>query len=123
MIQRLMRCGRVFEGTLQQMYNSLQKINQLNDEIIVYCGHEYTLNNLSFLESILQNKELLSEARVKIEDELNLFNKTVPFSLKEEKIYNLFLNQNSNLGKKTKEKLNLTDFELFKFLRDQKDIF
>ena len=116
-------CGRVFEGTLQQMYNSLQKINQLNDEIIVYCGHEYTLNNLSFLESVLQNKELLSEARVKIEDELHLFNKTVPFSLKEEKIYNLFLNQNSNLGKKTKEKLSLTDFELFKFLRDQKDIF
>ena len=105
------------------MYNSLQKINQLNDEIIVYCGHEYTLNNLSFLESILQNKELLSEARVKIEDELYLFSKTVPFSLKEEKNYNLFLNQNSNLGKKAKEKLSLTDFELFKFLRDQKDIF
>ena len=42
---------------------------------------------------------------------------------KEEKIYNVFLNQNSNLGKKTKEKLSLTDFELFKFLRYQKDIF
>ena len=35
-------CGRVFEGTPQQMYQSLQKLAALRDETLVYCGHEYT---------------------------------------------------------------------------------
>jgi len=39
-------CGRVFEGTFNQMQNSLQKINLLPNDVTVYCGHEYTLTNL-----------------------------------------------------------------------------
>ena len=41
-------CGRIFEGTPEQMYHSLQKLAALPDETQVYCAHEYTTNNLSF---------------------------------------------------------------------------
>ena len=48
-------CGRVFEGTLDQMHDSLNKILNLSDDMKVYCGHEYTLNNLMFLEDIFRD--------------------------------------------------------------------
>jgi len=41
-------CGRLFEGTAEQMYASLQKLRSLPDETRVYCGHEYTLANIGF---------------------------------------------------------------------------
>lgn len=45
-------CGRVFEGTFQQMYLSLQKLRNLPVNTQVYCTHEYTLNNLKFAQFI-----------------------------------------------------------------------
>ncbi len=46
-------CGRLFEGTPEQMYQSLNlTLGQLPDETRIYCGHEYTLNNLRFAESL-----------------------------------------------------------------------
>jgi len=45
-------CGKVFEGTYEQMYNSLSKLSQLTDETKIYCGHEYTLNNLQFAKKV-----------------------------------------------------------------------
>ena len=44
-------CGRVFEGTFKQMHNSIQKLNQLNPETLIYCAHEYTQSNLKFVLS------------------------------------------------------------------------
>jgi len=41
-------CGRVFEGTLQQMHQSLMQLSTLPDNTQIYCAHEYTLNNLRF---------------------------------------------------------------------------
>ena len=41
-------CGRLFEGTAQQMYHSLEKISNLPDSTQVYCAHEYTAANLNF---------------------------------------------------------------------------
>jgi hydroxyacylglutathione hydrolase len=41
-------CGRLFEGTAQQMATSLLTLRELDDDLAVYCGHEYTLSNLNF---------------------------------------------------------------------------
>jgi len=41
-------CGRLFEGTAEQMYASLEKLRALPDETAVYCAHEYTQANLAF---------------------------------------------------------------------------
>ena len=116
-------CGRVFEGNLKQMFASLQKINELDDNLKVYCGHEYTLNNLKFLENILNKKELFFNIRQKIEEELRVSKKSVPFNLIEEKSYNLFLNQNSKIGSLIKKELGLNNFDLFQHLREKKDNF
>lgn len=45
-------CGRVFEGTHEQMWNSLAKLSQLPGETKIYCAHEYTLANLRFAAMI-----------------------------------------------------------------------
>ena len=116
-------CGRVFEGTLIEMFNSLQKINELDKNTIIYCGHEYTLNNLNFIEKILKKEELYLTVRNKINDDLINKGKSVPFLLEDEQRYNLFLNQNSKLGTVIKKELGFTDFELFAYLRKAKDRF
>ena len=116
-------CGRVFEGTLNEMFNSLKKINELSKNTIIYCGHEYTLNNLNFLEKTLKKESSYLTVRNKINDDLNNKGKSVPFLLEDEKQYNLFLNQNSKLGNIIKKELGFTDFELFAYLRKAKDSF
>jgi len=116
-------CGRVFEGTLNEMFNSLQKINEFDKNTIIYCGHEYTLNNLNFLEKTLKKESSYLTVRNKINDDLNNKGKSVPFLLEDEKQYNLFLNQNSKLGTIIKKELGFTDFELFAYLRKAKDSF
>ena len=116
-------CGRVFEGTLNEMFNSLKKINELGKNTIIYCGHEYTLNNLNFLEKTLKKESSYLTVRNKINDDLNNKGKSVPFLLEDEKQYNLFLNQNSKLGTTIKKELGFTDFELFAYLRKAKDSF
>ena len=116
-------CGRVFEGTLNEMFNSLQKINEFDKNTIIYCGHEYTLNNLNFLEKTLKKESSYLTVRNKINDDLNNKGKSIPFLLEDEKQYNLFLNQNSKLGTIIKKELGFTDFELFAYLRKAKDSF
>ena len=62
-------CGRIFEGTYEQMFHSLKKIKKLPKETKIYCGHEYTLqnsnfciaedpNNLKIKDNNLNNKKL-----------------------------------------------------------------
>jgi hydroxyacylglutathione hydrolase len=116
-------CGRVFEGTLNEMFNSLKKINELDKNTIIYCGHEYTISNLNFLENTLKKESAYLTVRNKINDDLNNKGKSVPFLLEDEKQYNLFLNQNSKLGTIIKKELGFTDFELFAYLRKAKDSF
>ena len=116
-------CGRVFEGTLNEMFNSLKKINELSKNTIIYCGHEYTIGNLNFLEKTLKKESTYLTVRNKINDDLNNKGKSVPFLLEDEKQYNLFLNQNSKLGTIIKKELGFTDFELFAYLRKAKDSF
>lgn len=115
-------CGRVFEGTYNQMLNSMKKINSLDGDIMVYCGHEYTITNLNFLESLFNNNEL-SSLRNQIESEIATSRRSIPFNLGNEKKFNPFLNQDSALAIKLKKRHNLSETELFAFLRDQKNKF
>ena len=58
-------CGRVFEGTHQQMFDSLKKIKNLPRDTKIYCGHEYTKSNLGFCVKFNPNNKYL-KARKKI---------------------------------------------------------
>lgn len=86
-----MGCGRLFEGTAVQMWNSLSKILELPDDTMIYCGHEYTAANTKFCLSIEpDNKDL--QARAEEVSSLRAAGKpTLPVSLATEKKTNVFL--------------------------------
>ena len=55
-------CGRVFEGTMEMMSDSLAKLRSLPTDTKIWCGHEYTVNNLRFARTIEPNNEAVAEA-------------------------------------------------------------
>ena len=116
-------CGRVFEGTLDQMHDSLNKILNLSDDMKVYCGHEYTLNNLMFLEDIFRENIDLEKVKKQILHDLETKNRTIPFVLGDEKKVNPFLNPNCTISFKFKKDNNFSNLELFRYLREKKDNF
>ena len=84
-------CGRVFEGTMDQMWLSLVKLRSLPDDTTVYCGHEYTLSNMKFAKYIDPENTLLSEVSLEIKNKREKALPTVPFNLGIEKKINPFL--------------------------------
>ncbi|MEM7650659.1 MAG: hydroxyacylglutathione hydrolase [Pseudomonadota bacterium] len=84
-------CGRVLDGTAQELYNSVQKLNALPDDTLIYCGHEYTLSNAAFcLAQEPENEDLKAryeEVKVLREDNMP----TIPARLESERKYNVFL--------------------------------
>jgi hydroxyacylglutathione hydrolase len=97
-------CGRIFEGSYNQMYSSLQKIKKINPDSKIYCTHEYTLNNLKFLISQYPEQSIYKKYHQKLLKK----NITIPFLLKDELKLNPFL---------------FSNFEEFKRLRKAKDQF
>ena len=84
-------CGRLFEGTADQMYVSLNKIRNLPDETRIYCAHEYTLANLKFALSVEPDNADIT-ARLKHSEALRKEHiPTVPDTLAVEKKTNPFL--------------------------------
>ena len=116
-------CGRVFEGTIEQMHNSLNKILNLSDDMTVYCGHEYTLNNLKFLEHLFVQNDILANTKKQILRDLKLKNKSIPFILGDEKRSNPFLNPKCEMASKFKKNNNYSNLEFFRYLREKKDNF
>ncbi len=84
-------CGRVFEGTMDQMWSSLKKLKSLPDDTSVYCGHEYTLSNMKFANYIDTNNALLNKFSLEIKNKIENGLPTVPFNLGVEKKINPFL--------------------------------
>ncbi|MDF2868345.1 MAG: gloB [Gammaproteobacteria bacterium] len=84
-------CGRLFEGTAIEMFNSLQKLATLPDNTKIYCAHEYTEPNLKFAQTVephnLAIKNKLVTTRQLIARDLI----TLPSTLAEEKLTNPFL--------------------------------
>jgi hydroxyacylglutathione hydrolase len=87
-------CGRVFEGTARQMYDSLKMLSQLPDETRIYCTHEYTLGNIRFARVVDPNNRDLM-AFENSAQELRYQNiPTLPTTLILEKAVNPFLRCN-----------------------------
>jgi hydroxyacylglutathione hydrolase len=84
-------CGRLFEGTPQQMHASLTRLAALPEETRVYCAHEYTLANLRFAKLVEpDNRDLLARMAA-VEDMRAKDQATVPSDLGLEKRTNPFL--------------------------------
>lgn len=84
-------CGRLFEGTPEQMYHSLQKLAALPEHTQIYCGHEYTLANLRFAAIVEPNNPMISQRIEKTRALCDKNRPTLPSLLNEEKSSNPFL--------------------------------
>lgn len=84
-------CGRVFEGTMEQMWNSMAKLRDVPSMARIYCGHEYTLSNAKFALSIDGDNSKL-QARVRGFEEMRARGEpTIPTILSDELDTNPFL--------------------------------
>ncbi len=116
-------CGRVFEGSIEQMHTSLNKILDLSDDMIVYCGHEYTLNNLKFLENMFLKNDSLKSLKKQIIEDIRSNKRSIPFILGDEKKSNPFLNPDCEIASELKKNNNFSNLEVFRYLREKKDNF
>ena len=102
-------CGKIFEGSYEQMFNSLMKIKALPLKTKIYCGHEYTKQNAKFCITHDKNNENLKNKIKIIDKKLENNLPTIPSTIKEELDCNIFLRSNK--------------VETFSKLRDLKDNF
>ncbi|KAJ1984519.1 Cytoplasmic glyoxalase II [Dimargaris verticillata] len=111
-------CGRFFEGTGEDMYHSLiEVIGSLPSDTLIYCGHEYTLQNLKFANTVDPNNPALHQKWAQCQQQpIN-----VPSILGEEKQYNPFMRVNEPALKAATKKDN--PVEVMQELRNLKDNF
>ena len=102
-------CGKIFEGTYEQMYNSLMKLKELPKNTKVFCGHEYTIQNSKFCLTHDKNnhnlKTKVNDINIKLKKGLS----SMPSTIKDELECNIFLRSHN--------------LETFSKLRDLKDNF
>ena len=116
-------CGRIFEGTFKQMFESLEKIKSLPKNTMIYCGHEYTNDNGLFCLSIDKDNTRLKKRikDVKTNTKKNL--PTLPITLGEEIETNIFLRCDNKKIKNNLKMDNSSKLEVFTKLRNLKDKF
>ena len=102
-------CGRIFEGTYEQMFDSLMKLKELPEDTKIFCGHEYTLQNSKFCLTHDKNNQNLKTKIDDIKIKLKAGLSTMPSTIKDELECNIFLRTHN--------------LETFSKLRDLKDNF
>lgn len=118
-------CGRVFEGTMEQMFMSLNKLLALPQETEVYCAHEYTAGNIAFAMAVEPDNEQLQRYREEV-NRLRASNQpTLPTTLRREKWINPFLRtQEPGVIKSVANRTDKTDpLSIFTALRVWKNEF
>lgn len=90
-----MGCGRLFEGTAEQMYSNMRKLEALGDDTAVYCAHEYTLSNGRFALTIEPDNEALVERMAEVTAMRERGEPTVPTSIALERATNPFMRAGS----------------------------
>jgi hydroxyacylglutathione hydrolase len=116
-------CGRVFEGTFEQMWESLSKLKALPGETQVYCAHEYTQSNGRFALSVEPDNEDLVQRMHEIDDMRSRGIATVPSTLSEEWKTNPFLRPDSPLLQRTVGLEGASLIDVFAETRQRKDSF
>lgn len=104
-----MGCGRLFEGTPQQMFNSLQRLAELPDETRLYCAHEYTLSNGRFAAHAEPGNAKIADRLAQVARMREAGEITVPTTVGEERATNPFVRS--------------SDWQEFARLRSEKDSF
>lgn len=120
-------CGRLFEGTAEQMHRSLSQLSALPADTLVYCGHEYSEKNLQFALTVEPKNKRVSEKLERVRSLRAKGISTVPSTMEEEKDTNPFLRWDSseireNLRGRFQD-MSLEPVSVFAKLRELKDSF
>ncbi|MDX1678567.1 hydroxyacylglutathione hydrolase [Arsukibacterium sp.] len=114
-------CGRLFEGTAEQLYQSLQKLATLPGDTIVYCTHEYTLANLQFALTVEPENQTLQAYQQSCQHLRQQNKPTLPTDIATERQVNPFLRcENKVLQQRYQQD---SAVGLFRTLRSMKDRF
>jgi hydroxyacylglutathione hydrolase len=114
-------CGRLFEGTADEMWSSMKKLRGLPEDTAVYCGHDYTLDNVEFALHIEPDNPNIKKRLKETRDLVRAGLPTVPSSIAIEKATNPFLRADC---KDVADALRLSSSEpqtVFAELRSRKD--
>jgi hydroxyacylglutathione hydrolase len=90
-----MGCGRLFEGTAEQMHANVQRLAGLPEDVSVYCGHEYTLANARFAATVEPDNAAIAERLRRVEAARERGEVTLPTTIGEERATNPFMRANS----------------------------
>lgn len=116
-------CGRLFEGTAEQMWASLSKLRRLPGDTLVYCAHEYTQSNARFARTVERDNPAL-QARIREVDALRGRGlPTVPSRLDEEKETNPFLRADTETVQRAVGLPGAPPAQVFAEVRRRKDAF
>lgn len=111
-------CGRVFEGTMEQMTSSLGKLRELPGDTLIWCGHEYTVKNLDFARTVDPGNDALAERHARDTRRRDEGELTVPGRMDEERKTNPFLRYDEHTLAQGR-----TPVETFTAIRAAKDNF
>lgn len=116
-------CGRVFEGTMAQMWNSLKTLLELPDDTVVCGGHEYAEKNADYVESLNWRQQAADARIAELRDLRTRGVPTLPFRLGDEKEANPFLNCDTDSLAEALGMSGGAAVEIFTALRSGKDVF
>ncbi len=116
-------CGRLFEGTAEQMWASLLKLRSLPDETMVYCAHEYTQSNARFARTVERDNAELIGRIAEIDARRGRRLPTVPAPLAVERATNPFLRADIESVKKGVGLPGADAARVFAEIRRRKDAF
>jgi hydroxyacylglutathione hydrolase len=114
-------CGRVMEGTMPMMFESLARIAALPPETVVYCGHEYTLANARFALSVDPDNPALKQRVAEAERARENGAFTIPTTIGLERATNPFLRADDRSLRKSLGMENADSVEVFAELRERKN--
>jgi hydroxyacylglutathione hydrolase len=116
-------CGRLFEGSAKDMHASLTKVKTMPADTVIYCGHEYTLDNLSFARSVEPGNGAISDRMRSVRMKIDRGEPSGPSTVAEELGTNPFLRTGSAEIRSGLHLTDATDAEVFAELRRRKDRF
>ena len=116
-------CGRVFEGTMAQMWDSLQKLNKLPDGTQIYCAHEYSAANAAFAVTIDPNNQALHKRVAEITALRASDKPTVPTEIALERATNPFLRATDEVVQAHLNMAGAEPADVFAEIRQRKDNF
>lgn len=112
-------CGKFFEGTAEEMYNSLNILSKLPGNTKIYCGHEYTLNNLKFATTVEPQNAAAKEKLELVKKFREASQPTVPSTINDELSYNPFLRAHeASVKAYTQQKHPIAVIEALRKLKD-----